>query len=375
VLVYGHYDVQPPEPLDAWHSPPFVPTIRGGRIYGRGTGDNKGQHLAHLLAVRAWHEVHGELPCNVLVLLDGEEEIGSPHLPDLVREHAGELAADLVVWSDGPVHGSGEPTIMFGVRGIVVFDLRATGANRPLHSGNWGCIPPNPVWTLVQLLATMRDRTGRITVDGFYDDVVPPTPAERAAFDRLPVDLPALMDDIGITELDQPTGWSVPERLSAWPTLTINGVRAGSLRHTIIPHEATVRCDVRLVDGMTVRGTFDKLARHVARHAPSVQCRLLAGMEPSRTPLDSPYSEPIRRAIRQVEEREPVLVPALGGSLPDYVFTKLLGIPSIGVPFANPDEANHAPNENLELRRYRNAMRTAAAIFGHLPATAAGHPG
>jgi acetylornithine deacetylase/succinyl-diaminopimelate desuccinylase-like protein len=372
VLVYGHYDVQPPDPLDAWHSPPFTPTLRDGRIYGRGTGDNKGQHLAHLLAVRAWHEVHGETPCNVVVLLDGEEEIGSPHLPELAREHADALAADVVVWSDGPVHDSGEPTITFGVRGIVVFQLRATGANRPLHSGNWGGVPPNPVWTLVQLLATMRGAGGRVTIDGFYDSATPPSAAERAAMDRLPVDIAGLMRDIGIAELDQPAEWTVPERLSVRPTLTINGVRAGSLHHTIIPNEATVRCDARLVDGMTVQDTFDKIARHVARHAPTVQCRLLAGMEPSRTPLDSPYTEPIRRAIRQVEGQDPVLVPALGGSLPDYVFTKVLGIPSLGVPFANPDEANHAPNENLELARYLNAMRTSAAILGHLPSAVGG---
>jgi acetylornithine deacetylase/succinyl-diaminopimelate desuccinylase-like protein len=300
------------------------------------------------------------------VLLDGEEEIGSPHLPAVIAERAGDLAADLVVWSDGPVHDSGAPTVTFGVRGIVLFELHARGASRPLHSGNWGGVPPNPVWTLVRLLASMRGPDGRVTIDGFYDDVLPRTEAERDALRRLPVDVPALMAEIGIAELDEPREWTVPERLCAWPTLTINGMVGGSLRHTIIPHEATVRCDARLVDAMTVDDTYAKIADHVARHAPGVECRLVGGMEPSRTPLESPYADPVRRAVRHVEGREPVLVPAMGGSLPDYVFTKLLGVPSIGVPFANPDEANHAPNENLELRRYHNGIKTAAAILAFL---------
>ena len=306
----------------------------------------------------------------MVVLLDGEEEVGSPHLPEVIRQHAGELDADLVVWSDGPVHDSGLPTITFGVRGIVAFELRARGANRPLHSGNWGGVPPNPVWTLVQLLATMRGPDGKVTIEGFYDDVVPLTAAERAALERLPVDLAALLGDLGIDAPDEPKEWTVPERLAAWPTLTINGFQGGSLRHTIIPHEAAVRCDARLVHGMTVQATFDRIAGHVARHAPEVSCRLLGGMEPSRTPLDSPYTEPLRRALLLVEGREPLLVPALGGSLPDYVFTRLLGLPSIGVPFANPDEANHAPNENLELRRYFNGVKAAAAMLDQLATVA-----
>ena len=161
VLLYGHYDVQPPDPLDAWVSPPFEPTIRDGRIYARGAGDNKGQHFANLLALEALLACRGALPCNVTVLLEGEEEIGSPHMPDVVATHRDALRADLVITSDGPVDESGRSRILFGVRGVLSFELRARGANRDLHSGNWGGVAPNPLWTLVHLLATMKDEPRR----------------------------------------------------------------------------------------------------------------------------------------------------------------------------------------------------------------------
>ncbi len=176
VLLYGHYDVQPPDPLDQWISPPFQPEIRDGRIFGRGVGDNKGQHFAQLLAIESWLATAGDLPCNVLVLLEGEEEIGSPRIAETVAAHRDLLAeADLVITADGPTHESGRPTIKFGPRGIASFELRVRHANRDFHSGNWGNVAPNPIWTLVHLLATMKDPTGKITIDGFYDNVLPPT--------------------------------------------------------------------------------------------------------------------------------------------------------------------------------------------------------
>jgi acetylornithine deacetylase/succinyl-diaminopimelate desuccinylase-like protein len=235
VLIYGHYDVQPPGPLDQWDSPPFQPQVRDGRIYGRGTADNKGQHLAHLLALRILHSHGGGLPGPVTVILDGEEEVGSPHLAWAARRYAGRLAADLVVWSDGPVRDNGQACVNLGVRGILTFELRARGARYPMHSGNWGGIAPNPAWRLVSLLASMRDPSGRVLVEGFCDDVR--------------------------------------------------------------------------------------------------------------------------------EWKQPLLVPALGGSLPVGVFTGLLRLPCYGVPFANPDEANHAPNENLELDRFYRGIVTSAAIL------------
>jgi acetylornithine deacetylase/succinyl-diaminopimelate desuccinylase-like protein len=372
VLLYGHYDVQPPDPLDAWVSPPFEPAIRDGRLYGRGVGDNKGQHLAQILAIESLLACRSRLPCNVKVLLEGEEEIGSPRMPDFVREHRDDLLADLVITADGPVHESGRSCILFGVRGIVSFELRAGGANRDLHSGNWGGVAPNPIWTLVHLLATMKNPRGEITIDGFYDNIEPQTALEREALARLPIDVEAVKRSLELRELDQPPERGFAERLSAWPTLTINGLHggyAGAGSKTVLPHEAFAKCDIRLVAAQTAEEIFAKVEAHVRRHAPEVQFIRQGSMDPSKTPLDSPFAEPIRRAIVAAQGEDPLLVPAMGGSLPDYVFTKILGVPAFVVPYANPDEANHAPNENLEVERFIKGIKTGAALLAHLGAT------
>jgi acetylornithine deacetylase/succinyl-diaminopimelate desuccinylase-like protein len=366
VLLYGHYDVQPPDPLEAWISPPFEPTVRDGRLYARGVGDNKGQHFAQILGVEALLAVRGELPCNVKILLEGEEEIGSPRMPEFVREHRELLAADLVITSDGPVDESGRSTLNFGVRGIVSFELRARGANRDLHSGNWGGVAPNPIWTLVQLLATMKNAAGSVTIDGFYDAVLPLTDLERDALAALPVDVGAVKASLELSELDQPHERGYFERLSAWPTFTINGLHGGyggPGSKTVLPHEAVAKCDMRLVEAQTAEDIFAKVEAHVGKHAPEVEFVRLGSMDPSKTPLDSRWAEPIRRGIVTAQGEEPLLVPALGGSLPDYVFTKMLGLPAFGVPYANADESNHAPNENLEIRRYYAGIRTGAAML------------
>jgi acetylornithine deacetylase/succinyl-diaminopimelate desuccinylase-like protein len=366
VLLYGHYDVQPPDPLDAWVSPPFVPEIRGGRIYGRGVGDNKGQHLAQLLAIEAVLACRGDLPCGVIFALEGEEEVGSPHLAQFVRERRDELACDLVVTADGPVHESGRASVLFGVRGVLSFELRARGASRDLHSGNFGGVAPNPIWTLVHLLATMKSARGEITIDGFYDGIRPPSDLERQALDALPVDVPAVMRDLGLLRLDAPEERPYSERLALWPTLTVNGLHGGyggPGSKTVLPHEAFAKCDMRLVADQTVEEAFASVQAHVRRYAPEVEVVFQGGMDPSKTPLDSPYAAPVVSAVRAGYGEEPLLVPALGGSLPDYVWTKILGVPAFVTPYANHDEGNHAPNENLEVERFIGGIRTGAALL------------
>jgi acetylornithine deacetylase/succinyl-diaminopimelate desuccinylase-like protein len=371
VLLYGHYDVQPPDPLEAWTSPPFEPTIRNGRLYARGVGDNKGQHFANLLALESLLACYKALPCNVIVLLEGEEEVGSPHIADFVRQHRELLKADLVITSDGPVDESGQSTIVFGVRGVIGFELRARGANRDLHSGNWGGVAPNPIWTLVHLLSTMKNDRGEITIDGFYDNVQPATAAERLALDRLPLDLDAIKTDLDLTQLDQPLDRPFFDRLSLWPTLTINGLHggyAGPGNKTVLPHEAFAKCDIRLVESQSAEEIFTKVGAHVRKHAPGVEFIWQGAMDPSKTPLDSPFAVPLRSGIVAAQGVEPLLVPALGGSLPDYVFTKILGVPAFTVPYANADESNHAPNENLELDRFIMGIKTGAAMLTQLGA-------
>jgi acetylornithine deacetylase/succinyl-diaminopimelate desuccinylase-like protein len=366
VLLYGHYDVQPPDPLDQWYSPPFEPEIRDGSIYARGAGDNKGQHFANLMAIESLRATTASLPCNVIVLLEGEEEVGSPNIAEFVRNSRDLLDVDLVITSDGPIHDSGRNVIEFGVRGVADFELRARGANRDLHSGNFGGVAPNPIWTLVHALATMKNAAGEITIDGFHDAIVPPTDLERAAVANLPDGTAEIMADLGLTRLDAPRDRPYYDRLMAHPTLTINGFHGGyggPGSKTVLPSEAFVKCDVRLVLNQTVAVTHELIRAHLARHAPEVEFVPGGGMDPSKTPLDSPWTEPIRAAIRTATGEEPYLVPAMGGSLPEYVWTKLLGVPAFVVPYANHDERNHAPNENIEVERFITGIKIGAALL------------
>ena len=366
VLIYGHYDVQPPGPLAEWQTPPFEPDMRDGRMYGRGTGDNKGQHLAQLLALRAVSEITGELPCRVTVLLDGEEEIGSPNLAAAVRRRfAGESAGpDLAVWSDGPVHESGRATVVLGVRGIVQFQLRATGANAPLHSGNWGGIAPNPAWRLVHLLSTMRSQDGTVLIEGAHAGVDPLSPGEQAALDAIPVDLDGVRRQIGADVMDQPARLGYSERLTR-PTFTINSLTCedGGDHRTIIPNVAVAKCDMRLVGGQHAANVITAIRRHVAQHDPGVEVTIGSTMEPSRTLPETPYTEAIIRGARAGLDEEPLLTPAMGGSLPIAEFSDVLNIPCYGVPLANADERNHAPNENMEVDRFLRGISGAAAVL------------
>lgn len=366
VMLYGHYDVQPPDPLDAWQSPPFEPTIRDGRIYARGIGDNKGQHFAQLLAIESHLKVHGDLPCNVIFLLEGEEEIGSPHIAEFVATHRDKLKADLVVTADGPIHESGRPTMTYGVRGMACFELRVKHASRDVHSGNFGGVVPNPVWTLVHLLATMRNPAGEITIDGLHDAIVPPTEQELAAAARLPLDLEEAKARLGLKRLDKPSERAYYDRLMFHPTLTINGLHGGYGGpgvKTVLPSEAFVKCDIRLVEAMTPDDVLAKVEAHVKKHAPEVQFIPLGGMLPSRVPMASRYGAIIRSAVEVAQGVTPLQYPSMGGSLPDYVFTKDLGVPAFVVPYANADEANHAPNENMKIDCFFNGIRTGAALL------------
>lgn len=373
VLLYGHYDVQPPDPLEEWVSPPFEPQIRDGRIWGRGVADNKGQHFAQLLAIESWLATAGKLPCNVIVLLEGEEEVGSPHIAECIDTHRELLAdVDLVITADGPLHESGRPCIKFGPRGVASFTLQVTHANQDFHSGNWGGVAPNPIWTLVHLLASMKDEQGLITIDGFYDNVLPPTPAELAASDALPLNITEIMHKAGLARLDEPQARPFNDRLSFWPTFTINGFHSGyggPGSKTVLPHTAMVKCDMRLVEAQSVDEIFGKVEAHVKRHAPEVEFIRQGGMDPSKTPLESPFTVPLRQAYVAAQGEEPLLVPAMGGSLPDYVWTKILGVPSFQTPYANHDEANHAPNENMEVDLFVKGIKTGAAILAYLGAT------
>lgn len=288
-----------------------------------------------------------------------------------MREHAGKLQADLVVTSDGPLHESGQPVITFGVRGVASFELHARAAARDVHSGNYGGVVPNPIWTLVQLLATMKDAEGNITVEGLTEPVIPPTNLERAAMDRLPDDETAVRRDLKLDRMDGPAGRPYWDRLMFHPTLTINGFHGGyggKGSKTVLPNEAIVKCDVRLVEPLTPEHVWERIEAHVVAHAPDVQVVRQNGMLPSKTPMDSPYAAALIEAVTEARGQAPLLYPTVGGSLPDYVWTKILGRPAFVIPYANADEANHAPNENLEVDLFLAGIRTGAAVLDRIGA-------
>ncbi|MGC2775580.1 MAG: M20/M25/M40 family metallo-hydrolase, partial [Bradyrhizobium sp.] len=295
-----------------------------------------------------------------------EEEIGSPRIADFVAAHREKLKADFVVTADGPMHPSGRPTMTYGVRGMCSFELRGRHASRDVHSGNLGGIVPNPIWTLVHLLGTMKNAAGEITIDGLHDAIVRPSELDVAAVKRLPLDLDVAKASLGLIRLDAPAERGYYERLMFHPTLTINGFHGGyggPGSKTVLPHEAFVKCDIRLVEAMTPDDILAKVQAHVKAHAPEVEFIPRGGMLPSRVPMDSPYGAIIRDAIELAQGVMPLEFPCTGGSLPDYVFTKILGLPAFVVPYANADEANHAPNENMTIDCFYNGIRTGAALL------------
>jgi acetylornithine deacetylase/succinyl-diaminopimelate desuccinylase-like protein len=367
LLCYGHYDVQPPEPLELWQSPPFEPTIRDGRLYGRGTGDNKGQLITHVLAAKAWTDAAGGPPINVKFVFEGEEESGSRSLGHFVQEHKSILGADLVYVSDGGLHPSGAPTISLGNRGILGITLVAQGADRDNHSGNKGGVAPNPVWMLVNLLSTMVDPTGRVLIDGFYDAVRPIGPVEERLLAKMDFDPKAFAATMGLEtiDMDGPSYW---KRIMLQPYFNINGFVSGYVgpgSKTIIPSQAECRIDIRLVVDQKTQDIYEKVKAHVAKVDPRVvvQARGFGTMEATRTPPDHPAVGVVAGAINAYRRVDPYVNLSSGGSLPNAVWPNILGVDHIGVPYANADENNHSPNENLSLERFQDGIHVSAQVF------------
>ena len=366
VLIYGHYDVQPADPIELWNSPPFEPTIRDGRIYGRGTGDNKGQLFAHLKAIEAILKVGKKLPVNVKCLFEGEEEIGSRSLRAFMQEHRELLSADYAFCSDGGMHPGDQPTIVFGVRGILYVEVNATGANRDVHSGNLGAFVPKPAWRLVHFLNTLVDETGKVRVKGFYDAVLPPNDVEREALRKIPFDAQVLRN-LGVSGEPQPGEPPFSERVMFHPSMNICGLASGyggPGMKTIVPHTAKVKLDMRLVVNQDPDDIFEKFAAHAREHGfGDLRIEKLGVFYPSRTPITHPLGQAAAAAVRQGFGKEPLLLPCMGGSDPDYYFTNVLGIPRVNVPYAPHDENNHAPNENIMLEGFFCGIKTTAAFL------------
>ena len=318
VLFYGHYDVQPPEPLEEWHTDPFLPEVRDGKVLGRGAADNKGQLLAHVLAVTTWLQTRGELPVNVKMIFEGEEECDSPYLEGFVARNRDLLKADLVYTSDGALHDTGAPLVVLGVRGELYVEFTACGAKWDNHSGNKGGVVPNPAWKIVDLLQTMRDRQGNVTIEGFYDGVVPADTATLDLIRKLPFDLEKTRAAVGFDgfDLDAETYY---RKLMLEPTFNIAGFNSGyggEGAKTIIPAKAVLKVDFRLVGTQDPEDIFQKVARHVQHHAPDIRVKFLGAFKPSRTRPDLPVVQRVVAAVGRAYGTEPLIQPSLGEACP-----------------------------------------------------------
>jgi len=379
LLIYGHYDVKPPDPLNAWTSPPYDPDIRNGRIYGRGTADDKGQLYAHVKAVESILAVKGKLPVNVKFLFEGEEEIASPNLKAFVSNNRELLESDLMLSADGTMPFSGSPAINFGVRGILKFEISSQGASRDLHSGGYGGLAPNPVWSLIHLLKTMKGEDGRVLIEGFYDDILPPTPSEKAAMDRIGFDKKAFCQELGLEDLEKSPGDQPLERLMFWPTFNIQSFFAGTLEaegSTIIPARARVNIDMRLVPNQRPEQVLDKVKNHLKKmgHLGVFNIVVKTQVPPFRSCLDHPFTSAVIDAVKQGFGEDPLLVPSMGGTDPTHIFGTTLGLPCFKIPYAQANDSNlHAPDENLALDIYSKAIKTTAALLLSLVKTANAH--
>jgi acetylornithine deacetylase/succinyl-diaminopimelate desuccinylase-like protein len=403
VTFYFHYDGQPVDARDWTHGPPFSPIIatdltpgartmtledvRGAidpqwRVFGRSTSDDKSPIVAFLAAIDALDAADIPLTSNIRVLMEGEEEAGSPHLDAAVRAHPDRVRADALILVDGPRHASDRPTLNFGSRGMMGATITVYGASRDLHSGNYGNWAPNPALDLARLLASMKQADGRVTVDGFYDDVVPLTPAERQAIDEIPNVEETLMQAYGFTRRE-----NAAERLELrhnQPTINVNAIDAGGgvggQGRTIIPGSASAKLDVRLVKAIDPAKEFDRLVAHVrkqgyfvvdaepdaamrAAHPMLARVTRTGGYPAGRTSMETPLAASIATALSDAAGGRLVRLPTIGGSTPFYLFSDVLGVPTFGLSIVNFDNNQHGANENLRIKNLWEGIDSMAALL------------
>ncbi len=376
VLYYGHYDVQPVDPLDLWSSPPFEATVRDGELFARGASDDKGQIFMHFKAIEAHMATLGRLPVNFKMILEGEEEVGSKHLDGFIREHRDLLKADVVVISDTGMFAKGVPSLCYGLRGLAYFQIDVRGTNTDLHSGTFGGAVANPAIVLAQVLAQMKDRGGRIRIPGFYDDVVPLSEVEREQFKRLPFNEKAYRKDLGAPKLFGETGYSTLERASARPTFEINGLLSGFTGEgakTVLPAVAMAKVSMRLVPNQTperVGELFEAYLKKVMPKTVAWKLNKMHGGMPWMASLDNAYVQAAGRAIKTGFGQDPVFMRE-GGSIPVVAtFQKELGVPSVLFGVGLPDDRIHAPNEKLDLGNFHQGVVASAALYDELATVA-----
>jgi len=372
VLVYGHYDVQPPEPLDEWTSPPFEPTERDGRIYARGSADDKGQLYMHVKALEALLATRGSLPVNVVVVAEGEEEIGSPNLVPFVERHLDRLACDLVVISDTGMFAEGLPSLLFSLRGLAYFEIHVRGAKSDLHSGEYGGAVANPGNALARIITSLHDADGRIAIDGFYDDVLDWDEATRAGIAALPHDDEAFRRELGVQALAGEAGYSTLERLWIRPTCDVNGLLSGYTAQgakTVLPGRAMAKVSFRLVPSQSDERVLRLLEAHVRQVAPAgvtVEVKALHGGRPWRAAIGGPAFEAAAEALEEAFGTKPVAMGG-GGSIPIVVeFEERLGAPALLVGFSLPGCNLHAPDEWLPVENFEKGIGALVRLYEKL---------
>ncbi len=372
VLCYGHFDVQPPEPLELWTRPPFEPVVEHDVLYARGASDDKGQLFIHVKAIEAIMRTARALPVNVKFLLEGEEEIGSPSLAAYVARHKRTLTADAALVSDGDLFAPGLPTITTGLRGMLYTEIEVTGARHDLHSGAFGGAAPNAVGAAAQIVTGLKDKRGRVKIPGFYSRVQPPDAAERAAWARLPFSDAGFLREIGTDAAPGEEGQPILDRLWARPTLEVHGIAGGFTgagMKTVIPSRATAKVSMRLVPDQRPERIFKQYSRFVQRLAPPgvrVEARHLASAPPV---VVSPDAPPVRAAARALESTygtAPVYTRS-GGSIPIVAgFDETLKIPTVLMGFGLPDDNLHAPNEKFALVNFYLGIETVIRFLHQL---------
>ena len=371
-VIYGHYDVQPPEPLDLWKSPPFRPRIQGRSLFARGASDNKGQLFAHLKAVEAYLRTGTPLPCSLTFVFEGEEEVGSMNLPGFLKKHRRELLCDAVVISDTNMPDAEHPALTCSLRGIMAFEITLRGPARDLHSGIFGGAVDNPAMALSQLLARLRDRNGRIAIPGFYDDVAPLSAAGRKQFRRLPGTDREFQKLVGVPKLFGERGFTPAEQRGARPTLDINGLTSGYQGEgskTIVPAWARAKITCRLVPNQTEERIRRLVCAHLKKICPPtvrMEIEPEHGAEPYMVSPAGPQAQAALRALRQAFGREPVLLHE-GGSIPIVNdFKKILGADSLLLGLELPDDNAHSPNEKFDLDCFAGGQRMSAILWQEL---------
>ena len=371
LLFYNHYDVQPEDPLDLWDSPPFELSRREGKLYGRGVSDDKGHILARLAAVRlALEALGGTLPVNVVLLVEGEEEIGSPHVEVFLKEHQDRLRASGCIWESGGVNAFDQPELYMGMKGVIALELRARGPVRDLHS-SLGPLAPNPLWRLVAFLNSLKDEREHIRIPGFYDDVRPPTEEDIEALKRVPDETETWKREWGVDRfLTGVEGWEALRRLLFEPYININGIHGGyggPGSKTVLPAQAVAKLDIRLVPDQEPQDIVEKLIRYRdALGFSDIEVRLSGGAEgPARTPLNDPFVKRVAQSAARTYGTEPVLLPIVPGSGPMAAFRNILGVPIVGCGVGYPESRIHSPNENIRERDLERGILHIADLLVH----------